>query len=103
YVRTARAKGLPEVLVVIRHILRNALIPVVTSLGLLVSGLISGSVFLDNIFGLAGFGGLISRSISMRDYPMLMSTIMVSAFLVMGSNLLVDMLYPLVDPRVTYD
>ena len=103
YVRTARAKGLPEKAVIFRHILRNALIPVVTSLGLMMSGLITGSVFLDSIFGLAGFGGLFYQSIATRDYAILMSCVLVSAFLVIGSNLLVDMIYPFLDPRVKFN
>jgi ABC-type dipeptide/oligopeptide/nickel transport system permease component len=100
FVRTARAKGLPARAVVGRHILRNALAPIVTALGLSVGGLITGSVFLENIFGIPGFGSLVVRGIRGYDYPLILGTTIVGALIVIGSNLLVDLLYGVLDPRV---
>ncbi|MGN6562457.1 MAG: ABC transporter permease [Thermomicrobiales bacterium] len=100
YVRTARAKGLPMRAIIFRHILPNALTPVVTSLGLTVAGLITGSIFLENIFGIPGFGQLAVNSITGNDYQVILGTTIVGALLVIGSNLIVDVLYGLLDPRV---
>jgi len=103
YVRTARAKGLTERIVLMRHVLRNAMIPVVTSTGLIVSGLITGSVFLDRMFNIPGFGRLFSTALSGRDFYVIYGAVIVVAIITMVSNLVVDLLYPFLDPRVTYD
>jgi len=102
YVRTARAKGLTTWLIITRHVLRNALIPVVTSLGLIVNGLIHGSVYLDRIFNIPGFGNLVIDGVQRLDFPIILGTTVFSALLVIGANLVVDLIYPLLDPRVTY-
>lgn len=99
FVRTARAKGLPARTVVSRHVLRNALAPIVTAVGLSVGGLITGSVFLENIFGIPGFGSLVVRGIQGYDYPLILGTTIVGAMIVIGSNLTVDLLYGVLDPR----
>lgn len=103
YIRTARSIGLPERLVVLRHVLRNALTPVVTSVGMTLGYLIVGALFVESIFGIPGFGGLMFDGLRSRDYPVLLACTMVSAFIIMGSNLVVDVVYGLLDPRVTYD
>ena len=100
YIRTAHAKGLKMHMIVTRHIMRNALIPVVTSLGLIVNGLIHGSVFLERLFSLSGFGGMVVQGIQLRDFPVIMGTTIFSALLVIGANLLTDVIYPFIDPRV---
>jgi peptide/nickel transport system permease protein len=103
YVRTARAKGLRERQVFTRHILRNAMIPVVTALGLLVDDLMWGAVFLDLAFNLPGIGRLFTQALSQRDFNMLYGVVLFTAFLTMAINLLVDLIYPFLDPRVVYD
>ncbi len=103
YVRTAHAKGLRERQVFTNHILRNAMIPVVTSLGLLVDDLMWGAVFLDLAFNLPGIGRLFSQALSQRDFNMLYGVVLFTAFLTMLINLLVDLIYPFLDPRVVYD
>lgn len=100
FVRTARAKGLSTWLVLWRHILRNALTPVVTTLGLLSSWLITGSIFIETIFSIPGFGSLYYSALKTRDYQVLISATMVAALVIMLSNLLVDLTYGLLDPRV---
>jgi ABC-type dipeptide/oligopeptide/nickel transport system permease component len=99
FVRTARAKGLSEWLVLWRHILRNALTPVVTTLGLLTSWLITGSIFIETIFSIPGFGSLYYGALRTRDYQVLISTTMIAALVIMLSNLIVDLTYGLLDPR----
>jgi len=103
YVRTARAKGLRERQVFTRHIMRNAMIPVVTSLGLLVDDLMWGAVFLDLAFNLPGIGRLFSQALSQRDFNLLYGIVLFTAFLTMAINLIVDLIYPFLDPRVVYD
>jgi len=100
YVRTARAKGLPQRLVVARHIFKNSMTPVLTALGLSVPGLITSSIFLENIFAIPGFGKLTIDSQTGHDYPLIIGTTTVAAFLVIVSNLIVDLLYGVLDPRV---
>jgi ABC-type dipeptide/oligopeptide/nickel transport system permease component len=100
YIRTARAKGLPQRLIILRHILRNAMTPVVTALSLSVGGLITGSIFLEHIFGVPGFGSLIVDSIRGYDYPMILGTTIVATLIVIAANLLADVLYGVLDPRV---
>jgi len=103
YVRTARSKGLRTYIVVTRHVLRNALIPVTTTLGMTVMGLLTGSLFLDKIFGIPGYGRLSVNAITQLDYPMILGCTIVGASLVMIANLITDVIYPFLDPRVVYD
>lgn len=100
YIRTAYSKGLPERTVVLRHALKNALVPVVTSSGLIVAGLLGGLVITESIFSIPGFGKLIVESIFNRDFVTVQGAILVSALMVVGVNLAVDILYTLVDPRI---
>jgi oligopeptide transport system permease protein len=102
FVRTARAKGLPEPIVVTRHVLRNALIPVVSVLGPLMVGIITGSVVIENIFGIPGLGKEFVTSILNRDYNIVIGVFTVYAVLIGLANLLVDMLYTVIDPRIRY-
>ena len=100
YVRTARSKGLSEWLVVLRHALRNALVPVVTSAGLLLAGLLGGLVITETIFAIPGFGRLIVEAIYQRDFVTVQGAVLVSALLVVLVNLIVDLIYALIDPRI---
>jgi ABC-type dipeptide/oligopeptide/nickel transport system permease component len=103
YVRTARAKGIRESLVTIMHIFRNALIPIVTYLGLLAGSLLSGQVFVENVFGRPGLGRFLVDSISARDYPQIRGGILFVAVGYVFVNLIVDLLYGVIDPRITYE
>lgn len=100
YVRTARAKGLANRTVYWRHALRNSLIPVLTLMGPLFAGLVTGSIIIESIFGLPGIGAAFITSVLARDYGMIMGTTMLFAALIVVANFLVDLTYPLVDPRV---
>jgi len=100
YITTARAKGLPERTVVYRHALRNALLPVITILGLSVPSLIGGSVIFENIFSIPGMGQLFYMSVMMRDYPVIMGILTIGAVLTLLGNLLADVGYSLADPRI---
>lgn len=100
YIRTAKAKGLHIWAIIGRHILPNALIPVITTMGFITEGLIVGSVFLDSIFGIPGFGAVVSGGIGSFDYPVIMGVTLVSSLMVIATNVLVDLLYPFLDPRV---
>lgn len=102
YVRTAWAKGLKAQVVIIRHALRNALIPVVTVLGPITTGVITGSVVIENLFGIPGLGKEFVASIFNRDYPIVIGVFTFYAVLVGLANLLVDLVYPLLDPRIRY-
>ena len=102
YVRTARAKGLAERFVVVRHALKNAIIPVLTLLGLQVSVLISGTVVLESIFVLPGMGRYLLENVSNRDYPAVQGVILIFAIVLIASNLVVDILYAWLDPRIRY-
>jgi oligopeptide transport system permease protein len=102
YVRTARAKGLSERIVMVRHALRNALIPVITILGPLVIGIITGSVVIENIFGIPGLGKEFVTSILNRDYNIVIGVFTMYAGLVGIANLGVDLLYTVLDPRIRY-
>lgn len=103
YIRTARAKGLSSTSVVIGHGLRTALIPVVTILGLQMSRLLGGAVVMEQLFALPGMGRFVLESITQRDYLMLQSVVLVIALMLQLINLLVDLSYALLDPRVRYD
>jgi peptide/nickel transport system permease protein len=100
YIRTAYSKGLKESVVVLSHAFKNALVPVVTQSGLMVSGLLGGLVITESIFSIPGFGKLIVDSIFQRDYVTVQGAILVSALLVVIVNLLVDLLYTVIDPRM---
>lgn len=100
YVRTAHAKGLKTQAVVWGHVMRNALLPIVTSLGLIVNALIHGSVFIDRIFSIPGFGSIVVNAVQLLDIPVILGTTIFSTLLVIAANLTVDLLYPLIDPRV---
>jgi ABC-type dipeptide/oligopeptide/nickel transport system permease component len=102
YVRTAYAKGLSRRSVVIRHVLRNALVPVVTSLGVVLAYLITNTVYIDMMFSIPGFGSLYWGSIQSLDYPVLLATTVFVTLTVIASNLLVDVLYRVLDPRIHY-
>ncbi len=99
FVRTARAKGVPELIVALRHIMRPVLTPVVTQLGLIMITLINGAIFVELVFGLPGLGRLTVQSTLDSDYPIILGITLIGASLVMISNLLVDLVYPLLDPR----
>ncbi len=100
YVRTARAKGLPPAAIEVRHVLRNALLPVVTLLGLSLPALFSGTVFVEVIFAWPGMGRVMVDAVGARDYPVVMATTAIFASLVVLGNLLADLLYAAVDPRL---
>jgi oligopeptide transport system permease protein len=100
YVRTARAKGLAERVVVSRHMIKNALIPVVTILGPALAALVTGSFIIETMFGFPGMGRAYIQSISQRDYSMIMGTTIIYALLVAVANLSVDIIYVLIDPRI---
>ncbi|RJP21839.1 MAG: ABC transporter permease [Deltaproteobacteria bacterium] len=100
YVATARAKGLPEGKVVFRHAVRNALLPVVTILGLSVPDLLGGSVIFETIFAIPGMGQLFYQGVMSRDYPLIMGILTIAAFLTLLGNLLADVGYALADPRI---
>ncbi len=103
YIRTARAKGLPERHVIFKHALRNSLIPVITLLGLNLPYLFSGTVFIETIFAWPGMGRVIVEAIFQRDYPLVMATSFLFAVIVVLGNLLADVLYAVADPRIRYD
>jgi oligopeptide transport system permease protein len=100
FVRTARAKGALENTVIWKHMLRNALIPIVTTLGPALAGLLTGSIVIEQIFGVPGVGTDFIRSIGQRDYSMIMGTTVFYSALILLGNLSVDILYGAVDPRI---
>ena len=102
YVRTARAKGLQEIVVVLRHVLRNSLIPIVTLFSYLLPGLIAGSIFIETIFTIPGMGFLAFESVLIRDYPMVMALFFIGSVLSLISILIADLLLKVVDPRIEF-
>jgi peptide/nickel transport system permease protein len=102
FIRTARAKGLPEIRVTGSHALRNALIPVVTVIGLQTGRLFGGAVITETIFGLPGMGSLIATAVGQRDFIVVQGGVMVTAAAVLGISLVVDILYAVLDPRIRY-
>jgi len=100
YVRTARAKGMLEQVVIYRHALRNALIPLVTVIGLLLGFLVTGAFFIEHIFNIPGIAEITLTSVTYRDYPVIQATTVVLAVAVVLGNLLADILYTVVDPRI---
>lgn len=102
YIRTARAKGVTERTVILRHALKNALIPILTVIGLTAAVLISGAVVTETVFGLPGVGNLVVSAVLRRDYPVIQGALLIIAGLYVLINFIIDMLYLLVDPRVRY-
>ncbi|PYN60190.1 MAG: diguanylate cyclase [Candidatus Rokuibacteriota bacterium] len=100
YVQSARAKGLAERVVIGKHALRNAMLPIVTVLGLSLPGLIGGSVIVESIFAIPGMGQLMVQAVFERDYPVIMGNLVIVSTLTLGANLLADVTYGLVDPRI---
>ncbi len=103
YIRTARAKGLREAVVVARHALKNALIPVITYLGPILAAVLTGTFVVETIFGIPGLGKHFVESVNNRDYPLVMGTALLYALLLVTANLLVDITYAWLDPRIRYD
>lgn len=103
YIRTARAKGLPERVVILKHALKNALLPIITLLGLYLPFLFSGAVLVEVVFAWPGMGRAIYDAISERDYPVVMATSFIFAAIVVIGNLIADILYAVVDPRIRYE
>ena len=102
YIRTAWSKGLKERVVIVRHAIRNALMPIVTLVGLSLPLLVGGSVIMENIFNLPGLGRLMLTALNDRDYPLVSGVNLFFGALVLVTNLLIDMIYPYIDPRVRY-
>ncbi len=103
YIRTARAKGLPERKVILKHALKNALLPIITLLGLYLPFLFSGAVLVEHVFAWPGMGRTIVDAIFQRDYPVVMATAFIFAVMVVIANLIADLLYAAVDPRIRYE
>ncbi len=102
YIRTARAKGLKERTVILKHALRNSLIPIITLLGGILPALISGSVIVETIFSIPGMGQLAFQALISRDYPLIMAELVLAAVLTMVGLLIVDIMYAIVDPRIAF-
>lgn len=102
YVRTARAKGLGETAVIVRHAIRNAMLPVITVSGIILADVITGSFFVETVYQVPGIGRYFVDSITSRDYPVILGTVLLLGAVVSVMNLIVDMLYPLLDPRMAY-
>jgi len=103
YMVTARSKGLGQQTIIIRHALRNALLPVITILGLRLPSLFGGAIIIENIFNWPGMGILYLDGVSTRDYPLIMGMVLISALLIVVSNLFTDLAYAVVDPRIRYE
>lgn len=100
YVRTARSKGLPELAVVSRHVVRNALLPITTILGFELAGLLAGSIFLETLLGIPGIGAYAFESIGSRDYDSIMAIVLIGSGAFIAANLVVDIAYSFIDPRI---
>ena len=103
FIRAARARGVGEWRTIVKHAFRNTLIPVVTATGIILSLLIGGSVIIEQVFALPGIGRLIVQAILARDYPLVQGTMLLLGFAFVVINLLLDIVYTLVDPRVRYE
>ena len=103
YVRTARAKGLRDRVVIVRHALRNAMIPVATVMGISFANVITGSYFGEDVCGVQGLGSYFVKSVTGRDYPVMLGTTLLFAAIITVMNMLVDILYGVLDPRIAYD
>ena len=102
YIRTARAKGLAEKFVVYKHALRNALLPVITVVGLQFGALLGGAVLIETVFSVNGIGRYMVQSIGFRDYPVVQSSVLIFSLSFVLINLLIDLSYAVVDPRIRY-
>jgi len=100
YIRTARAKGLRPRVIVVRHVLRNAIQPVLTLAGIIAAYIVTGSIFIEQIFGIPGFGQLVVGGLRKNDLPLLMATTIIGAVIIIVANIVVDMLYAVLDPRI---
>jgi len=100
YIRTARAKGVKETIVVIKHALKNAMLPVITIMGMQIPSLLAGAFFTETIFGIPGIGRLAVDAINSRDMPLLQGTVLFAALLIVMANILTDIAYSFVDPRI---
>jgi len=103
YITTARSKGLPPILVTTRHALRNALLPVITIIGLRLPSLFGGAIVIETIFNWPGMGRLYLEGVTTRDYNLIMGMVLISALVIVVSNLITDLTYAVADPRVRYD
>jgi peptide/nickel transport system permease protein len=103
YIRTARAKGLPEFVVIGKHAFKNVMIPVITVIGIIFSVLLSGSLVIESVFSVPGVGSLLGSAVLRRDYPMIQGGLLLVAWSLLLLNILVDVLYAYFDPRVRYD
>ncbi len=101
YIRTAKAKGMTQRIIVSRHMMRPVLIPVATAVGLILISLVNGALFVELIFNIPGFGKMTVQGVQQVDYPVIMANVLVGALIVMVGNLLIDLAYPLLDPRIT--
>jgi len=100
YMRTARSKGLGPLLMISRHALKNALIPVITVMAIQISSLLSGAVITESVFSIPGVGSLAVSAINNRDMPLLQGTVIFTAVLIIAGNLIADVLYSVIDPRI---
>lgn len=103
YIRTSRSRGVPERVITYRHAFKNALIPVLTTIGLRFGGLLAGATLVETVFSILGIGRFVVDSVSNRDYPAIQGAVLVLAVTFVLVNTLVDLLYAAVDPRVKYD
>jgi ABC-type dipeptide/oligopeptide/nickel transport system permease component len=101
YIRTAKAKGMTQRIIVMRHMMRPVLIPVATAVGLILISLVNGALFVELIFNIPGFGKMTVHGVQQVDHPVIMANVLVGAIIVMVGNLLIDLAYPLLDPRIT--
>ena len=100
YIRTARAKGIRETLVVVKHGLKNAMIPVVTMMAMQFAGLLSGAVLTESVFGIGGIGVLMVSAINARDMPLLQGSVIFSTMIIILGNMVADLLYSVLDPKI---
>jgi peptide/nickel transport system permease protein len=100
YIRTARAKGLPERIVIRRHALKNALLPTITSVGMAVGNCMGGSVIIETLFGINGLGKMMVEALRQKDVPTVLSGVIITAIVIAIANLLTDLAYAFVDPRI---
>ncbi|MDC7245268.1 MAG: ABC transporter permease, partial [Sphaerochaetaceae bacterium] len=103
FVWTARSKGLKEKKIISKHVFRNALIPIITLIGLNIPVLFSGAIIIEQVFQWPGIGTLFVTSVTQRDYPMLMGLSLISSIVILISNLLTDIMYAVADPRIKYE
>ena len=100
YIKTAKAKGLSERVILYKHVLKNALIPIITTIGQTFATLLSGAAVVETVFNIPGIGQLIVNSVSKRDYPMIQGIVLVISLIYIVINLIIDILYGIVDPRI---